>query len=255
MREPVRCLGALVVILAGCAGEEHIERTAESESVADTADTAAVVVAFLVDTVPFEEGDFPHRPHAAVACAECHTEMRGHETHTSTACADCHTPPEPAATAAPAECAGCHHAPDVGLTCSHCHTDPVSARSVPSAFAIADRPAETRRLSFDHGVHARVECRSCHSGGSALAAVPCTTCHADHHRPAADCAACHAPFPLATHDVSAHLACTGAGCHTASSAWEPPRSRAVCLSCHREQVDHEPGGDCRSCHVLTGAGS
>jgi hypothetical protein len=194
-----------------------------------------------------------------LACSVCHTDMRGHATHVSMACTECHTAPDAAADGrpAPAECNTCHHASDRIEECAHCHASPPApARTVPTRFTIADRPpGQPQPLSFDHVRHAALECRTCHTGGSTLAVEQeCASCHTDHHRPDADCGVCHASFPLEVHQVSAHRTCTGAGCHSTSNAIPSPLSRAVCLVCHRDQIDHEPGGECRECHLIARAG-
>ena len=40
------------------------------------------------------------------------------------------------------------------------------------------------------------------------------------------------------------------GCHTDPTLPERPETRPACLSCHRDQVEHEPGRDCAPCHQL-----
>jgi hypothetical protein len=48
--------------------------------------------------------------------------------------------------------------------------------------------------------------------------------------------------------VNAHLTCSGSGCHTAPEVERVSDTRAVCLLCHQEQENHEPGGVCVECH-------
>jgi hypothetical protein len=52
------------------------------------------------------------------------------------------------------------------------------------------------------------------------------------------------------HDRRVHFTCEGSGCHEATSLPKPVTARAVCLSCHTKQVGHEPGGDCKTCHLI-----
>ena len=243
------------VALTACAQDAPPEEPPAAESVEPPADSAPVPAAFVTGTVPFSEGTFPHRAHASVACARCHTDLRGHATHAGTACNECHTPPVAATTAPSSECNACHHAADRDLACTHCHTSSAPPRSVATPLVIASQVPVSRVLSFDHERHAQVACRTCHTAGAALAVErTCAGCHTDHHRAAADCASCHPPFPLATHDASAHRGCTGQGCHAESTAWAAPLQRSPCLVCHRAQTDHEPGGECGACHVLSGGG-
>lgn len=229
--------------------EAPAEAPAQEPETQDT--TRAIPIAYV-------EGEFPHAAHAGVACSVCHGAMPGHATHGQTECVECHVPPAASADSrpTPAECSACHHAGDRRQACARCHTAPPAPLAVAATFTVADRPAGVERpLSFDHARHDAIPCRTCHTGGVTLAVErTCASCHDDHHRPAADCATCHAAFPLGTHEGTAHRGCDGAGCHRASPALAAPGPRNVCLVCHRAQVDHEPGGECRECHFLTGAG-
>jgi hypothetical protein len=53
----------------------------------------------------------------------------------------------------------------------------------------------------------------------------------------------------------AHVTCSGSGCHQ-----DPPfdnglpRTRAVCLVCHQDMKDHQPGRVCVDCHTLPSPG-
>ena len=158
-----------------------------------------------------------------------------------------------------------------GLSCTDCHS------------MDGWRPLDPER-SFDHGVftgfrldglHADLQCVSCHQDLRFSATAPetttCASCHLDVHQGtlSADCATCHTPvgfsevsgirlhqnttFPL----EGAHLQLTCQSCHTTDQggAFAPPASD--CLACHREDfersqaVDHVTLGfpsDCLTCH-------
>jgi nitrate/TMAO reductase-like tetraheme cytochrome c subunit len=182
---------------------------------------------------------FQHGQHQNVDCAACHDTTRTHGA---------------IAIASFAECRSCHHTPPVSVTCTNCHERGELGRQyrLPQRMVIANRPAQTRQLPFDHGPHAGESCNACHTPGltQSAANVTCTSCHQQHHRPEADCRACHqTPAPTA-HTVAAHATCTGAGCHTAMPFQGVPRSRQVCLSCHTDLVTHMPGRNCTDCHAL-----
>ncbi|MDX1395732.1 MAG: hypothetical protein R3195_15220 [Gemmatimonadota bacterium] len=203
------------------------------------------------DPPPRQQAEFTHDAHADLDCTECHSSERRHgEVMVRT----------------PADCASCHHAADSGAACGSCHAgrelDTTVARAV--TLTVAGRPRE-RTIAFSHGDHAGQGCAECH--GSAADAAPtaeaaaCTGCHAEHHGAEATCVACHAdPPPGGAHDLEVHadLSCTGAGCHTNRTGMgfldgagrADGGIAAVCLSCHTEQRDHEPGGDCASCHLV-----
>jgi hypothetical protein len=109
-----------------------------------------------------------------------------------------------------------------------------------------------RLLPFDHEDHERVGCRDCHQTPVTLAPRECSTCHVDHHRPDAACTQCHVLPDAAVHGLEVHLTCSGSGCHSAATAQRPVLSRTFCLTCHAEQQDHYPGGNCSDCHMTPG---
>ncbi|MFW6039942.1 MAG: hypothetical protein ACOC9N_02570, partial [Gemmatimonadota bacterium] len=87
----------------------------------------------------------------------------------------------------------------------------------------------------------------------------CASCHEEHHAAEITCAGCHAGYSAAatkpgmeraTHapPETAHEAC--AACHTPSTIAGLRPDRSFCLTCHRESVDHEPDGQCTTCHLL-----
>jgi hypothetical protein len=77
----------------------------------------------------------------------------------------------------------------------------------------------------------------------------CASCHADHHAATRSCTSCH-PSARATHTRELHVAgCAGSGCHVRETTAAVTPARAVCLSCHQEQVAHKPGRECAPCHL------
>lgn len=153
------------------------------------------------------------------------------------------------------DCAACHHASERIRLCANCHGPERRAAgsvSVRMDLTVWDE-ARTRRLPFGHDVHAERACTDCHRAPETMAPVQCAECHAEHHRPEAECTACHGVAPEAAHPVDAHLTCAGAGCHAASVAPPPALSRTLCLLCHDNQVAHEPGLECAGCHEVPGA--
>jgi hypothetical protein len=65
-----------------------------------------------------------------------------------------------------------------------------------------------------------------------------------------DCTNCHAPPPRNAHSLESHVTCTGSGCHESPPVGPEVRVRSACLTCHGDQVDHQPGGECAECHAL-----
>jgi hypothetical protein len=109
-------------------------------------------------------------------------------------------------------------------------------------------------MPFDHRFHSDEECSQCHRRAPLLAAsARCAECHDDHHRPEADCSACHAADDVAAHGADVHRGCAGSGCHEDPRVLALPFSRPVCLVCHSAQVNHQPGRGCEECHVTGGA--
>jgi hypothetical protein len=153
-----------------------------------------------------------------------------------------------------AECRQCHHTGPVSTPCTNCHerSELRTPYRVTQGMRIAGRAPQARQLPFDHGQHTRESCNACHAPGLAqtAAGTTCTSCHEQHHRPDANCRACHlTPSPQA-HTTAAHVTCTGAGCHSPSPIRGAPETRQVCLSCHTDLVNHMPNRNCVDCHVL-----
>ncbi|MFV1988669.1 MAG: hypothetical protein ACC682_15450 [Gemmatimonadota bacterium] len=196
---------------------------------------------------------FKHLDHADVDCTACHSSERRHGEVT---------------VRTPAQCASCHHAPEASQTCATCHEpaelDPQgeTRRDVVAMIAGVER---TRSLPFTHGDHADLSCGDCHVPGTAPVASreasSCAGCHAEHHEATATCTTCHTGVPEpGAHGLEVHadLGCGGAGCHE-SADWLGFVSRGgqattsapqVCLACHADQKEHEPEGDCASCHLI-----
>lgn len=198
---------------------------------------------------------FPHEAHRQIDCAVCHQTPAGHATHQDVSCAACHRASADVRVMAltPEDCQSCHHSPDQSLTCQACHQSPPAVTTVQQLSLEVWGAPRTRSLDFDHSVHGSVSCGSCHRAfPSLLPAEPCASCHAEHHTAEAHCVSCHVEPPAGAHDVQVHLTCGGAGCHRAPDVEAIATTRNVCLVCHREQEDHEPGGDCVQCHQVRG---
>ena len=184
---------------------------------------------------------FDHARHTQVGCTECHNSTDAHGRVTTTTVRDCRS---------------CHHTGSVAQPCSRCHgPSTVSAQryDVRRAFRPTVGTAENRTFSFDHRQHGGVDCATCHREGLELSAtrISCSGCHDDHHTDAAtNCLACHqTPSPQA-HTATAHLTCAGSGCHSSAPVRAEQRTRSLCLSCHQDLIDHQPGRRCVDCHAL-----
>jgi hypothetical protein len=185
---------------------------------------------------------FDHARHERLSCGACHGAGELHRTLTVRTARDC---------------AACHHDPRRGGACAVCHAAPARAEargvSAPLSLTVWEAP-RTRTLPFNHRVHGNLACGGCHGTPVTLEVDrKCGSCHLEHHRPEADCAACHpAPAPAA-HPAEAHLGCGGSGCHAPEVAPSPTLSRSLCLTCHLGQRAHEPGRACAACHEIPGA--
>lgn len=194
-----------------------------------------------------QELDFLHSEHASVDCASCHESVERHGEVTVTTVNDCRS---------------CHHTVDQGeiQSCADCHQESESTGdpyALTRTMDFSTGLTVQRALPFDHDAHPDLDCASCHTDGLALSAsaVDCASCHEDHHEPAADCMSCHQPTGSEAHVVeTAHVTCSGAGCHTDLPFEGLPRTNTVCLACHQDLVDHRPGGECAECHALPEVG-
>jgi hypothetical protein len=179
---------------------------------------------------------FRHARHRNLACTTCHATTTTHGA---------------LKISVPGGCLECHHAPAQTVTCVSCHpAGSVAAKTKSVAFAVSARATGpvTRPLSFEHTRHASLECAKCHGSGDRKAVTTtCTSCHADHHSAARDCASCH-PTARTGHDRTIHDDC--ATCHSPTRFTAPAASRTLCVACHPAQRDHYPARECASCHVL-----
>lgn len=154
-----------------------------------------------------------------------------------------------------ADCMTCHHV-EPPRDCAACHA-PVEVEAVR-----AMRPVEVhvrhgnvtnrRDVPFDHAVHGDFACASCHVAASIeRTAIACGDCHDRHHAEAsspAGCTQCHSTGVREVHDRVDHLSC--GACHTTETLrLLGEADRAFCLQCHVRLADHEPGGECASCHL------
>jgi hypothetical protein len=183
--------------------------------------------------------DFTHARHERVECAQCHNSDRTHGAVTVTSVR---------------ECRECHHTPPTAATCTNCHQPGEfmgTRHRIPQRMRLSAGPDRTRQLPFVHRQHDRVECTQCH-GPTLTRAVSasCNDCHEQHHEPNRTCISCHVTPPADAHTAEAHLGCAGAGCHEPVPFSGVPRTRNLCLSCHQDMVDHEPGRNCINCHAL-----
>lgn len=185
---------------------------------------------------------FPHSRHANLACLTCHKTREGHGGLTF---------------APPRGCQLCHHDAPSTNVCATCHTadEQAVARVVPVAITVRTSASRQRQVRFEHGKHGSLRCVECHSTPVTLepaAAVrQCSSCHESHHRPAGQCATCHAGGdPHNSHATlpDAHTACDA--CHVEKVVGMLTPDRALCLTCHAEQAQHQPGQECSTCHLL-----
>lgn len=194
------------------------------------------------DTLPPPPGrsrPFQHTRHETLSCTACHGTAVEHGVVT---------------VRTPRQCAACHHDPGRGYECASCH----GASSLAGPWGIGAEMGLTvwetprpRTLPFDHDLHGELTCTTCHSGPVLLQVeTTCATCHEEHHRAEADCSSCHRPAPEGTHGLEVHLTCSNSGCHAGTVDARPTLSRSLCLTCHADQVDHEPGMTCHECHLV-----
>ncbi len=214
-----------------------------------------------------DEPDFEHadsrfelvQGHAEVPCLSCHQSLVF--AHVASACVDCHRDP---------------HRGELGYGCEACHT--------PSGW-------DNRRSIFDihgstlfplTGVHATLDCASCHQASPpfeySLTPTDCFSCHREDYRRAdpdhvaagfpTECQLCHntlewddaefeggfgfdhsALFQL----TGAHLGLDCGDCHLSGFSG----TSGECVSCHRAEYDatsdppHRQAGigtQCETCH-------
>lgn len=61
---------------------------------------------------------------------------------------------------------------------------------------------------------------------------------------------CHRQPPPGVHTLAAHLNCNASGCHDEPVTEHLTETRNICLVCHRDKVNHEPGKICAHCHEV-----
>jgi nitrate/TMAO reductase-like tetraheme cytochrome c subunit len=184
---------------------------------------------------------FLHSQHKTVSCLRCHDDKKSHGGLKVTTLQDCRS---------------CHHTPPVSDSCTRCHTAadmPTRTFQEVRAVHFSVGQARQRTFTFSHKPHEAIECGRCHTEGLArsAASVDCDACHAKHHEVDDNCMSCHQQPPASAHPVAeAHVTCTGSGCHKPPPFAGVPRTRQVCLVCHQQQVNHNPGRECSDCHAL-----
>jgi hypothetical protein len=183
---------------------------------------------------------FLHRQHNRLQCTTCHGTSDTHGALKVRSAADC---------------AACHHSKANRTTCRSCHD--VSTLSRTRALPVRMnmsvwKASRDRPLNFAHERHPSLQCAICHDDPPRFARpATCTSCHAQHHDVARSCTSCHQRADtISAHDRRVHLTCEGSGCHSSVALPQPLTARSVCLACHPAQQEHQPGGDCASCHLV-----
>jgi len=191
------------------------------------------------DVSPQQQAKFEHARHESLTCTTCHSTQSGHGTLKASVARDCQ---------------GCHHGTrSFANECARCHTtnEMAPARTVAMPFALSVWPQpRSRPGSFAHARHSAIACADCHDETRNRAVDrTCASCHADHHTPARDCAACHPPA-RSQHSVAVHATgCATSGCHDREKGTAISPVRATCLACHGEQREHKTGRECVTCHL------
>jgi hypothetical protein len=182
---------------------------------------------------------FSHGDHRRESCASCHSSRVRHGELLIRSAADCQR---------------CHHFGPGRENCTSCHrrslAGPSNRDETRTFQLVASGRSVSRRIGFDHARHAEISCARCHSEplSRAPATADCSSCHAAHHRPAANCVTCHADAnALTTHRAADHATCSSPSCHGARAS-PATASREACLMCHTAQTRHMPGRLCDQCH-------
>lgn len=184
--------------------------------------------------------DFSHEDHRDIECVECHSMDVSHGELVTQSCSSCH-----------------HSAPLVQAGCENCHAPgSQGVREVRQAFRLqGEEEPSIRTLTFDHQAHPQETCSSCHTSegdGAFSVGIDCQTCHEDHHEVEIDCMSCHLPPSETSHTIEVHTTgCAGSGCHEDTAYETYPATRSNCLVCHQDQRDHEPEGECATCHRVS----
>ncbi len=194
---------------------------------------------------PSTRDTFPHDRHRSLPCLTCHT-VNDSKT------------PYGLVFAIPRGCDLCHHqavyrGQVVREDCARCHqTALLTPKPTPVTITVDHHPPAPRDVAFDHARHQSLACVTCHQPP---AIVPpdsirsCQACHADHHAAERQCSTCHnLPGTRAAHTRTTHTGCDA--CHTAAVVALLTPNRNFCLVCHTAQAQHQPAGECTTCHFL-----
>ena len=199
-------------------------------------------------------------PGAHEECTNCHLShvfgLGGGDT--DALCGTCHQMVvEPTQTAGMPSCISCHQFPHLPMlqlsidSCAECHgtiAANLSGSSKENCFLCHESHTWSGSSST---------CASCHStpaqelAGSGMA--DCALCHSDHEYDSSssfdNCTTCH-PRPLpALHEVKRHKNTDCDECHSAH--YFGLTGRELCLSCHKNRTNHNPGTACAKCHSFT----
>jgi nitrate/TMAO reductase-like tetraheme cytochrome c subunit len=185
---------------------------------------------------------FPHARHTSLTCITCHLSTREHGKLVFEQ---------------PRGCQICHHQAAATSDCTRCHAQTALTirESVTVRVHVASAPERSRRVTFDHGVHAKLKCVECHTTPVTLdpgADVRrCAACHDEHHAAGRSCAACHSevgPELRVAHapPAAGHEACDA--CHQTEIVGRLVPDRRLCITCHLKQQDHYATQECTVCH-------
>jgi hypothetical protein len=185
---------------------------------------------------------FSHARHRRLPCITCHATSSGHGDLTFQR---------------PRGCQICHHQAPATSRCSTCHEpdDLRAAIAETVSVQVQQHPPRARAVGFEHAAHDSINCVTCHTTQVSLAPAPavtrCTECHVEHHQQQRACAACHTGSevrPAHARPVEGHRNCDD--CHAVSTIRELHPTRALCLTCHTDQVRHLADRECVTCHFL-----
>lgn len=195
------------------------------------------------DPPPLAADSFPHPRHAALPCLTCHAVNTSRRLVFEI----------------PRGCDLCHHQSIMAgavnaADCNRCHA--ATALAVPRVMTVAVRLPRhepvARPVAFRHEVHQGTPCSSCHQSPNTVppdSVRNCTACHESHHAEGRTCTACHSRAETpAAHSRTTHVRCDE--CHAPARIAALNPSRNFCLTCHLPQKDHQPQGECSTCHFL-----
>ena len=193
--------------------------------------------------VPAAPDSFQHSRHEKLACLECHQTGDGHGELTFER---------------PRGCAICHHQAPSRARCASCHQTAEYAAPKPATATVTvpNNPPRPRPVEFLHSVHAKKQCRECHTTPVTLAPTAakatCRDCHEDHHAAGRSCSSCHRiADPKAAHKTleAAHQRCDA--CHTGATVAKLTPTRTFCSTCHTAKAKgHYEAKECSTCHFL-----